>query len=87
VLQRVKDILGPLLAGEASAAKNWYETGLPDIPVVDDHNPNDVEPLSKHSNVVRGLKANNQVLLYVTPEKFDYAESKVREITTNARRK
>ena len=82
LLQRVKDKLGRLVAAEASAEKSWYETGLPDIPVVDDHNPGDVKPLSKYSNVVRGLKANNQVFLYATPQKFDLAEGKVREVTT-----
>jgi HD superfamily phosphohydrolase len=85
LLQKVKNKLGGLLVAKASAAKSWYETGLPDIPVVDDHNPEDVGPLSKHSNVVRGLKANNQVLLYVEPEKSGVAESKVREVTKNAR--
>jgi HD superfamily phosphohydrolase len=84
LLQKVRTKLGNLMIAEASAAKSWYETGLPDIPVVDDHNPEDVRPLSKHSNVVRGLKANNQVFLYVEPQKFDLAESKVREVTSNA---
>jgi len=37
--------------------------------------------------VVRGLKANNQVFLYVEPENFDSAESKVREITKHVRSK
>jgi len=87
VLQKVKKRLGRLVAAEESAAKSWYKTGPPDIPVVDDHNPEDVRPLSKHSSVVRGLKANNQVFLYVEPENFDSAESKVREITKHVRSK
>jgi len=85
LLQKVKDKLKSLVAAEASAAKSWYETGLPDIPVVDDHNTSDVKPLSKYSNVVRGLRANNQVLLYATPEKFEVADRKVQEVTANAR--
>jgi HD superfamily phosphohydrolase len=80
MLEKVKKKLGQLLAAEESAAKSWYKTGQPDIPVVDDHNPRDVKPLSKYSNVVRGLKANNQVFLYVTPENFDSAEKRVREV-------
>jgi HD superfamily phosphohydrolase len=84
LLQKLRKKLGKLVSAEASAGKSWYETGLPDIPVVDDHNPADVKPLSKYSSVVRGLKANNQVLLYVTRENFDLAESKVREIIGNA---
>jgi uncharacterized protein len=84
LLQRVRTKLRRLVTAEESASKSWYETGLPDIPVVDDHNPTDVKPLSKHSSVVRGLQANNQIFLYVTREKFDLAERKVREVTANA---
>jgi hypothetical protein len=43
-----------------------------------------VRPLSKYSSVVRGLKANNQVFLYVEPEKFESAESCIRKVTANA---
>jgi hypothetical protein len=84
LLQKLRKKLGKLVSAEAAAGKSWYETGLPDIPVVDDHNPADVKPLSKYSSVVRGLKANNQVLLYVTRENFDLAECKVREVIGNA---
>lgn len=84
LLDEVKDQLGKLLRAEETASKSWYKTGLPDIPVVDDHNPKDVQPLSKHSSVVRGLKANNQVFLYVEPEKFELAENKIRKVATNA---
>jgi uncharacterized protein len=86
MLERVKKKLGKLIAAEESSSKSWYKTGPPDIPVVDDHNPQDVKPLSKYSSVVRGLKANNQIFLYVAPENFEKAESKVREITTHARK-
>lgn len=85
LLQKIKKRLGRLISAEASAGKSWYETGLPDIPVVDDHNPADVRPLSKYSNVVRGLKANNQVLLYATRADFDLAVCRVREIIENVR--
>jgi HD superfamily phosphohydrolase len=86
LLQKVRTKLGKLVCAEQSASKSWYETGLPDIPVVDDHNPKNVRPLSKDSSVVRGLKANNQVFLYTTREQFDLAERKVQEVTSNARR-
>ena len=65
MLQKVKSKLGNLLSAEESGAKSWYNMGALDIPVVDDHNPKDVKPLSKYSSAVRGLKANNQVFLYV----------------------
>lgn len=87
VLEKVKNRLGRLVVAEESAAKSWYKTGEPDIPVVDDHNPDDVKPLSRYSSVVRGLKANNQVFLYVAREKFDAAERKVREMTAHGRKK
>lgn len=80
LLQKVRTKLGRLVSAEASASKSWYETGLPDIPVVDDHNPKNVRPLSKDSSVVHGLKANNQIFLYTTRENFDLAESKMREV-------
>lgn len=86
ILQKVKKRLGKLVVAEESAAKSWYKTGQPDIPVVDDHNPGDVRPLSKYSSVVRGLKANNQVFLYADPDHFDSAEKKVMEITHVARK-
>jgi hypothetical protein len=84
LLDDVKSTLGRLLRAEETASRNWYKTGLTDIPIVDDHNPKDVEPLSKRSSVVRGLRANNQVFLYVEPEKFELAESRVRKVATNA---
>lgn len=42
LLQKIKHKLGNLVSADAYAGKSWYETGLPDIPVVDDHNPADV---------------------------------------------
>jgi hypothetical protein len=85
VLEKVKKKLGKMLVASESAGKSWYKTGPPDIAVVDDHNPEDIKPLSKYSSVVRGLKANNQLFLYVSPEKFEAAASRVREVTTNER--
>jgi len=87
IFERVKKKLGRLVVAEEYSTKSWYKTGQPDIPVIDDHNPKDVKPLSKYSSVVRGLKANNQIFLYVSPEKFESADAKVREITSHARSK
>jgi HD superfamily phosphohydrolase len=86
LLERVKRSLGRLVVAEVPASKSWYKTGPADIPVIDDHNAADVKPLSKYSSVVRGLEANNQVFLYVAPEKFDLAERKVQGVTANVRR-
>jgi len=82
MLEKVKKGLGKMILASESAGKSWYKTGASeDIPVVDDHNPNDIKPLSRYSSVVRGLKTSNQIFLYVSPEKFAAAESKVREVT------
>lgn len=77
--------LGSLLAGEQEAAKSWYKTGLPDIPIIDDFDPKTVQPLSRFSNVVKNMKANNQILLYVRPEDADRANEIVREVAENER--
>ena len=46
-LNRVKVGLGPLLAAEEPAGKNWYKTGKTDIPVVSDAKEHAVLPLSQ----------------------------------------
>lgn len=75
-LKRVKNNLGSLLAAEESASKSWYKTGTPDIRVfTESKGP---LPLSKLSNVVANLKANNQVLVYVRPEYADDARKKTK---------
>jgi uncharacterized protein len=79
--------LGGLLAGEQEAAKSWYKTGSPDIPIVDDLDPDTVQPLSRFSSVVKNMKANNQVLLYVRPEDATEANRIVREVAENERRR
>jgi uncharacterized protein len=76
--EEIKKRLGPLIAGEEEAGKSWYKTGRPDIPVVSSVDPNTVQPLSKLSNVVLNMRANNQVLLYVRPEEAEKANQIVR---------
>lgn len=77
--------LGALVVAEEEAAKSWYKTGPGDIPVVSSVDPNTVLPLSKYSNVVLNMRANNQVLLYVKPEEANKANEIVREVADNER--
>ncbi len=86
LLEKIRKRLGHLVVAEESASKSWYKKGPTDIPVVDDHHPTDVRPLSKYSNVVRGMSSINQTLLYVAPEKLALAENRVREVTTHVKR-
>ena len=55
-----------------------------DIPVLDEMNRRTVRPLSKYSNVVANLRANNQVLLYVKPEGVPQAKKIVKEVVESA---
>jgi len=86
-LDVVKAALKGMIAAEESASKSWYKIGSTDIPVVKDHIPNVVKPLSTHSSVVRGLKANSQVFLYAIPEERDAADKKVEEVMESAKPK
>jgi HD superfamily phosphohydrolase len=86
-VENLKQRLGDLLAGEQEAAKSWYKTGSTDIPIVDDLDPMTVQPLSQFSNVVKNMRANNQVLLYVRPEDADKANEIVREVADSERNK
>jgi len=78
-LEKIKLRLGTLVVATEEASKSWYKTGVADIPVVSDFDPGLVQPLSWYSNVVRSMKANNQVLLYVRSEDSEKARSIVRE--------
>jgi HD superfamily phosphohydrolase len=82
---KLKAKLGSLVVSEEEAAKSWYKTGSPDIPVVSDVDPKTVLPLSNFSNVVRNMKANNQILLYVRPEDAGSANIIVREVAESER--
>ena len=84
-LQVVREKLGELLVAEESASKSWYKTGIPDIPVVNDIDEKTVRPLSVHSNVLKNLKASNQVFLYVKPEDVTKARKIVREVMEHVR--
>jgi HD superfamily phosphohydrolase len=86
IAEAIKKKLGALLAAEEFASKSWYKTGRPDIPVVDDDNLEAVLPLSKYSNVVANLKANNQIFLYVKPEDVVKSRELIREVLAHGRK-
>ncbi len=83
LVETVKVKLGGLVAAEGLASKSWYKTGRPDIPVVDAIVPKTVKPLSKYSNVVANLRANNQVFLYARPENVSKANEIVGGVMEN----
>jgi hypothetical protein len=64
-LEAVKVKLGDLLRAEVTAKKSWYKPSEPDIPVYSRVRAPHVQPLSKYSKVIAGMKENNQFLLYV----------------------
>ena len=64
-LEVVKVKLGDLLRAEVTAKKSWYKPSEPDIPVYSRVRAPHVQPLSKYSKVIAGMKENNQFLLYV----------------------
>ena len=79
-LEKVKNAIGNMVVAEESAGKSWYKTGQTDIPVISDSKQNEVAPLSSYSNVVKNLKSNNQVLLYVKLEHVDPARKIIKTI-------
>src|SRR5882724_6220131 len=84
-LEKMKEKIGSMLVAEESAAKSWYKTGPPDIPVISDIDEKTVNPLSQHSNMVANLRANNQVFLYVKPEDVVKCRKIVGEVMDHAR--
>lgn len=86
-LEKMRLELGDLVVAEEEASKNWYKTGWPDIQVISTTDPIIVHPLSKHSNVVLNMKANNQVLLYVDPENAEKANEIVKKVEDHERNK
>lgn len=64
-LERVKGKLGNLLLEKGTANKSWYKTGNTDILVVSEFGSSPVQPLSEFSKAIKGMKENNQVILYV----------------------
>lgn len=78
-LRRVKAKLGRLLVAEEMAKKSWYKTGNTDIPVLSKVRSPRVQPLSKYSKAIEGMKENNQVLVYVDAASREEAENRIRK--------
>jgi len=78
-LRNVKAKLGNLVVAEETAKKSWYKTGNTDIPVFSKVRSPQVQPLSKYSKAIEGMKENNQVLLYVDNAFREEAERRRRK--------
>jgi hypothetical protein len=77
-LRRVRTKLRKLVVAEETAKKSWYKTGNTDIPVFSRVRTPQVQPLSKYSKAIEGMKENNQVLLYVDRGFREEAERKLK---------
>src|SRR4051812_23700306 len=64
-LDAVKQKLSDFVVEEMRAEKSWYKAGNVDISVVSESIGKKIKPLSQFSSILREMKANNQVLLYV----------------------
>lgn len=71
--------LGNLVVAEEPAKKSWYKTGNTDIPVLSKVRRPQVQPLSRYSMAIEGMKENNQVLLYVDGADSEEAEKRIRK--------
>jgi HD superfamily phosphohydrolase len=78
-LRAKKISLGNLLVAEEPAKKSWYKTGNTDIPVFSKVRSPQVQPLSRYSKAIEGMKENNQVLLYVEGASKEEAEKRIRK--------
>ena len=78
-LGKVRARLGKLVVAEETAKKSWYKTGNTDIPVFSKVRNPQVQPLSKYSKAIEGMKENNQVLLYVDDASREEAEKLIRK--------
>jgi HD superfamily phosphohydrolase len=78
-LRIVKAKLGKFVVAQESAKKSWYKTGNTDIPVLSKVRRPRVQPLSKYSKAIEGMKENNQVLLYVDGADREEAEKRIRK--------
>ncbi|MGD0922609.1 MAG: HD domain-containing protein [Terriglobia bacterium] len=78
-LRAKKACLGGLLVAEESAKKSWYQTGITDIPVISIVKSRHVQPLSRYSKAIEGMKDNNQVLLYIDGADREKAEKRMRQ--------
>lgn len=84
-LRRIKAALGNLVAATKTYPNKWYKQSTVDIPVIDDHDPDDVRPLSEYSAILKGFTAHDQELLYVKPEDVVEAKNIVEKIVKSDR--
>lgn len=79
-LQRVRTALGEMMVASKRYANTWYKYDSVDIPVVDEHDSEDVRPLSEYSSLLNKFTAQDQDLLYVRPEDADDAKRIVSDV-------
>jgi HD superfamily phosphohydrolase len=77
-LRRIQERLGNLVDAVQSAETSTYKLGLTDIPVVSDNPVRSVQPLSKISTVVRGLRPVGKVSLFCSKERAGEARERIR---------
>jgi HD superfamily phosphohydrolase len=78
-LERIREKLGNLIQAEERADKSWYKLGPTDIPVISDNPGHAVLPLSKYSDVVKGLAPIGKVMLFSRSESVREARRLVQE--------
>lgn len=78
-LDRARANLGDLVVAEESAKKSWYKTGNTDIPVLSKVRRPAVQPLSKYSKAIEGMRENNQVLIYIDGASRNEAEQCIKK--------
>jgi uncharacterized protein len=80
-LGRVRKALGGLLAAEETAQTSWYRIEKGDIPILREHQPHRVVPLSGYSSVVAKIEPIRKVSLYArSGAERQQAERIVRQI-------
>ena len=77
-LADMKSKLAPIEYFEESSAKSWYKPEQGDIPVIRDLIKAEIQPLSRISGVLSGIKPVIQTRLFVRPEVRDEAIAKLR---------
>jgi uncharacterized protein len=79
-LAKWREALAELLAAEMPAEKSWYKAGPADVQILVDTPVFEVQPLSKHSSVVRNMEPIRQVRLYSRPEQRAEAVARIADI-------
>jgi len=77
-LDAVKKALGNLLEKTKTSKNNWYKVEEFDVPVIDEEDRSNVQPLSFYSAMAE-LNSEDQYLLYVAPENVIEGKKRVTE--------